>query len=137
VFNQLPLEDYVKGIVEVPAAWPAAALQAQAIAARTYGLNRQLGEGEICPDDACQFYQGTVGEERDDGDRWAAAVDATAGQVPLANGSPIRAEFSSSNRGRSVAGGSPYLRPVDDPDDAYSPLHHWHYTLPLAALAPF
>src|SRR5213594_3494855 len=38
--NELPLEDYVKGVVpsEMSAAWHPVALKAQAIAARTYGL---------------------------------------------------------------------------------------------------
>ncbi|MGH9278253.1 MAG: SpoIID/LytB domain-containing protein [Acidimicrobiales bacterium] len=137
IYNELPLEDYVKGIVEMPAAWPAAALQAQAIAARTYGLNIQRSRGEICPDDACQFYMGLFGQERDGGQRWAAAVDATAGQALLAGGQPILAMFSGSNGGRSVAGGSAYLPAVDDPDDAASPTHHWHYTLPLSDFTPF
>ena len=47
VYNELPLEDYVKGITEMPAAWPAAALQAQAIAARTYALNIQAGKPDV------------------------------------------------------------------------------------------
>lgn len=137
VFNELALEDYVKGVVEMPAAWPSAALEAQAIAARTYGLHTQLVRGEICPDDGCQFYMGLLGTEREGGERWAAAVDATAGRALLAGGEPIRAEFSGSNGGRSVPGGTPYLRAVDDPDDASSPAHRWHYTLALADLAPF
>lgn len=137
IYNELPLEDYVKGIVEMPAAWPAAALQAQAIAARTYGLHIQSGRGEICPDDGCQYYMGLFGIEREGGDRWAAAVDATAGQALLARGEPIRAEFSASNGGESVPGGSAYLPAVDDPDDSYSPTHRWRYALPLSAFAPF
>lgn len=137
VFNELALEDYVKGVVEMPAAWPSAALEAQAIAARTYGLHTQLRQGEICPDDGCQFYMGLVGTERQGGERWAAAVDATAGLALLAGGEPIRAEFSGSNGGRSVPGGPWYLRAVDDPDDAASPAHRWHYTLALSELAPF
>lgn len=137
LYNELPLEDYVKGIVEMPAAWPAAALEAQAIAARSYGLHVQLGQGEICPDDRCQFYMGLFGQERDGGGRWAEAVDATAGQVLLAGGEPIRAEFSASNGGQSLAGGAPYLRPVDDPDDSHSPNHRWTYSVPLSEFAPF
>ncbi|HEX2064997.1 MAG TPA: SpoIID/LytB domain-containing protein, partial [Acidimicrobiales bacterium] len=36
--NEVGLEDYVRGIAEVPSSWPMEALKAQAIAARTYGL---------------------------------------------------------------------------------------------------
>ena len=34
----LSFEDYLKGIAEVPPSWPRAALEAQAIAARSYAL---------------------------------------------------------------------------------------------------
>src|SRR3989475_7504500 len=45
--NELPLEDYVKGVVpsEMSAAWHPVALKAQAIAARTYGLYQIRGNG--------------------------------------------------------------------------------------------
>src|SRR5882762_6014763 len=36
--NEVALDDYLKGISEVPSSWPAEALRAQAIAARTYLL---------------------------------------------------------------------------------------------------
>jgi peptidoglycan hydrolase-like amidase len=39
VINQVPFEEYVQGIAEVPSGWPAEALKAQAIAARTYALH--------------------------------------------------------------------------------------------------
>ena len=40
--NVLPIEDYIRGVVpaEMPLHWPAAALQAQAIAARGYAPHR-------------------------------------------------------------------------------------------------
>lgn len=145
VINEVALEDYVRGIQEVPATWPAAALQAQAIAARTYVLNsaaadkatpwREAG-ADICPTDACQVYTGLAAERRPGGEAWTAAVDATTGQVLLSGGHPILAMYSSSNGGRSKPGGAGYLRAVNDPDDAASPLNHWHYAVPLAALAP-
>ncbi|HWC09689.1 MAG TPA: SpoIID/LytB domain-containing protein, partial [Acidimicrobiales bacterium] len=69
-------------------------------------------------------------------DRWAAAVDDTAGQVLLSGGEPILAMYSASNGGRSVPGGKPYLRAVNDPDDARSGVGRWRQTVPLSALAP-
>jgi stage II sporulation protein D len=44
VLNRLPVETYLLGIVgsEMPAAWPVEALKAQAVAARTYALQRRL-----------------------------------------------------------------------------------------------
>ena len=62
----LPFEDYLKGIAEVPPSWPRAALEAQAIAARSYALATtgwEGAEGEtlktpICATTSCQVYRG-------------------------------------------------------------------------------
>jgi stage II sporulation protein D len=144
VVNQLGLEDYVKGISEVPNAWPLEALKAQAIAARTYALRdmslkvataAKAAGADICATDACQVYAGVAKERQEGGANWAEAVRQTAGQVVLYKGAPINAKYSSSNGGRSVAGGYPYLRAVDDPDDAASPLHRWRSTLALSDAA--
>src|SRR5947208_14436441 len=61
--NEVPLDDYLKGISEVPSSWPPEALRAQAIAARTYllwvlgsapsGDAAALG-AQICATDSCQ-----------------------------------------------------------------------------------
>ena len=134
VVNDVGFEDYVKGIAEVPAVWPVEALRAQAIAARTYALwvleNEASGAAgalgaQICATEGCQVYAGLAKEQAPNGAAWVAAVEATAGQVLLHQGKAIVAKYSSSNGGRSVSGGRPYLKPVDDPDDARSPLHRW------------
>ncbi|MEO6206859.1 MAG: SpoIID/LytB domain-containing protein, partial [Candidatus Limnocylindrales bacterium] len=39
VVNELPLDDYLRGVAEVPSTWPVEALKAQAIAARTFALH--------------------------------------------------------------------------------------------------
>jgi hypothetical protein len=44
--------------------------------------------------------------------------------------------YSASNGGRSLPGGKPYLRAVNDPDDARSGVGRWSYAVPLSALAP-
>src|SRR5262245_64157739 len=62
----LTFEDYLKGIAEVPPSWPRAALEAQAIAARSYALattNWEGAQGEtlktpICATSSCQVYRG-------------------------------------------------------------------------------
>ncbi len=146
VINDVGIEDYVKGIAEVPASWPAEALRAQAIAARTYGLNQKSSTADspwkargadICNTDSCQVYAGLAKEQGLDGARWVAAVDDTAGQVLLYRGRPLFAQYSASNGGRSTAGSQPYLRSIDDPDDARSFLGRWQWGLPMGALAPF
>ncbi len=145
VINELGLEEYLRGIVEVPAEWPAAAQQAQAIAARTYALNQKAASSQgpwraagadICATEACQVYEGVTGEQRAWASNWTDAVAATAGQVLLADDAPILAMYSSSNGGRSVRGPAPYLPSVADRDDAWSPLSRWTRQIALAELAP-
>jgi stage II sporulation protein D len=132
--NEVALDDYLKGISEVPSSWPAEALRAQAIAARTYllwvldsppaGDAAALG-AQICATDSCQVYSGVAKERAPNGDHWAEAVQDTAGLALLSGGGPILAKYSACNGGRSVSGGKPYLKAVDDPDDARCPLYRW------------
>src|SRR5205085_5761039 len=57
--NRVDVEEYLRGMGEVrDPSWPAASLQTQAIAARTYALRAVEGGGEICDDDRCQVYIG-------------------------------------------------------------------------------
>ena len=143
VLDDVSVEDYVAGIAEMPSDWPAAALQAQAIAARTYLLHSasapapvlaSLG-AQICASQDCQVYTGLAKARGPNGRQWLDAVNATAGQVLLYDGRPINAMYSSSNGGRTVAGGEPYLRAVDDPDDSVAPLDRWTADVGLDDLA--
>jgi stage II sporulation protein D len=136
--NEVSLDDYVTGISEVPSSWPAEVLRAQAIAARTYllwvlgnapaGAAAALG-AQICATESCQVYSGVAKERAPNGAAWAAAVRDTAGLALLSGGSPILAKYSACNGGRSVSGGKPYLKVIDDPDDARCPLHRWGLTV--------
>ncbi len=107
VRNDLGLEEYVRGIDEVPPSWPVAALQAQAIAARTYashtamiGDDRWRAVGaDICATATCQVYRGLDAEGRAQGYGWLPAVEATAGRALLSGGRPIRASYSSTANG--------------------------------------
>jgi stage II sporulation protein D len=144
--NTVGLEDYLRGVAEVPSTWPAAALEAQAVAARTYALWHMLvyhgrsrwpgTDADICANDACQVYRGVDNDRRLNAAAWDAAVSATAGEVLLWKGLVIQSMYSSSNGGQSVSGGVPWLPSAADPDDAASPLHHWTWTAPVAAFAP-
>ena len=145
VVNEVGLQDYLLGIAEVPPEWPAQALRAQVIAARTYALHSKNAATEspwkavgadICATQDCQVYVGMEAEARARSDRWAAAVEDTAGQVLLSGGEPILAMYSASNGGRSLPGGKPYLRAISDPDDARSGVGRWSYSVPLSTLAP-
>ena len=132
--NDVALDDYLKGISEVPSNWPAEALRTQAVAARTYllwvlgsppsGDAAALG-AQICATDSCQVYSGVAKERSPNGANWAAAVRDTAGIALFSGGAPILAKYSACNGGRSVSGGKPYLKAIDDPDDARCPLYRW------------
>ncbi|PZS15638.1 MAG: hypothetical protein DLM54_12315 [Acidimicrobiales bacterium] len=141
VVNNVGLEDYVQGIAEVPPTWPAAALEAQTIAARTYVLHEaaQPSTGplhpQICATDSCQVYVGLAREHEAGDGGWAAAVQATAGQIVEYGGQPILAMYSSSNGGHTVAGSEPYLKSVPDPEDAASSPDNFRVSIPLADLA--
>jgi stage II sporulation protein D len=119
--NVLPIDRYVRGVVprEVPAEWPAQAVRAQAVAARTYAaFERETATSyyDICDTESCQVYGG-VADEHPATD---AAVKATAGRVVLYQGQPAFTQFSSSNGGYSSAGSQPYLVAQPDPYEASS-----------------
>lgn len=134
VTNVVSIEDYIKGISEVPNSWPQEALRAQAIAARTYVAWQLQSRETICATDSCQVYGGVHKEKSAYGANWVAAVDATASQVLLYNGRPIKAMYSSSNGGLERKGTAPYLWQRPDPDDAASPLHKWSYVASLSTI---
>jgi stage II sporulation protein D len=105
VVNELPLEEYLWGVVPnelSPLTFgEIEALKAQAVAARTY-IMRNLGqyknEGyDICATDACQVYMGQ-GTESDLSTR---AVGETRGMVAVYGDRPINALYSSTCGGRT------------------------------------
>jgi len=143
--DTLPMEQYLDGVVphESPNYWPAAALQAQAIAARSY-VDARLGSGslyDICDNTVCQVFSGVARYDAN-GVRTPlqyaesnAAVTATAGQIRTYSGNVISAEYSSSNGGWTVSGGVPYKPAQPDPYDVASPDHDWTTTVAAATIA--
>lgn len=129
VINELPLETYLYGVIkmEVNPAWPAEALKAQAVAARTlalYSIGRYQAEGyDVRATTDTQVYGGILAEDP----RTIAAVDATRGEVLVYQGRPILAVYHSDSGGMTessefVWGGRyPYLRGVPDPFTAAAP----------------
>ncbi len=134
VVNALELEPYLKGVVgyEVPSAWPADALRAQAVAARTFALASlttvvTARTYDLYADTRSQVYGGILAESP----AVSRAVDATARQVLLYRGKVITAYYSSSSGGRTASAVEalgrriPYLVSVPDPYDTISPNHDW------------
>jgi len=115
VTNELSLELYLRGVVpaEMPSAWPTEALQAQAIAARSYAA-RRLRPGtsyfDVPDDSSSQVYLGIEGEKVPTSD----AVTATAGVV-LKKGSEIaNAMFHSTGGGATEANENVYTDGAGD-----------------------
>ena len=117
--NTLTMENYLRGVVpsEMPTSWPAQAVRAQAVAARSYAARFQLAPRtsvyDLCDTAACQVYRGR-GAETSGGN---AAVAATANKVVKYGNSIALTMFSSSNGGHSADGGLPYLVAKADPYD--------------------
>jgi stage II sporulation protein D len=124
----------------MPASWPAAALQAQAVAARSYALRgrRPREPFDVFADTRSQQYAGVSGEQPPA----LAAVRATRGLAVLSGGSVAQTLFHASSGGRTAAVEEvfdspplPYLTSVDDPYDTLSPFHDWSVALPEAEVA--
>ncbi len=131
VVDYVGLDAYLLGVVpgEVPKEWPAEALRAQAVAARSYAL-ASLVKGrqwDLYADVRSQVYYGVERESPST----TAAVKATRSEVLLYDGKVVTAFYYSSSGGRTAASedvfgvASAYLQSVDDPWDETSPFHRW------------
>ena len=146
--NVLGLDDYLRGVVprESPSSWPAAALQAQAVAARSYAVyaieHRSSSQyHDVCDTTACQVYSGArsyTGSTVTDLEPAStdAAIAATALQVRTYGGATVFAQFSAANGGWTAAGSQPYLAAEEDPWDGItgSAAHSWTTTVAAATL---
>ena len=148
VVNRVPVEDYLRGVVpiELGTRQPGdrAALEAQAIAARSYAYIRVPSDGSVEPRSGWhmvatirnQVYAGLDVEASIVND----AIDRTAGLVIRYNGLLVDAPYYSSCGGHTAAPKEswrdvreePYLQSVDDTDPRtgrpycdLSPRNHW------------
>ncbi|MFC0212566.1 SpoIID/LytB domain-containing protein [Paenibacillus chartarius] len=124
VVNEVPIESYVGSVVgsEMGTGWPAEALKAQAVAARTYVLKQGLkyGIAHVSDTTVDQAYKGTATEAAD----VAAAAAATKGEVLADSAGTLIAPLYSSNAGGLTAdpteawgNTSTYLKSTPSPDD--------------------
>ena len=129
--NQLGIETYLPSVVgsEMPLKWPLAALQAQAVAARTYALRQRGSKGDfdVRATVSSQVYKGIESETPST----LEAVATTRSLVLVHGGRLINAVFHSSSGGATEPSGEvwrtqlPYLVSVADHDD-HSPVHRWN-----------
>lgn len=140
--KKVPIEAYVRGVVaaEMPPTWPKAALEAQAIASRTFAITDDAGGGrfDVYSDTRSQVYLGKAAETATSNE----AVKATAGQIVTYQGQPAITYFFASSGGRTEsvqnsfigATPEPWLKGVLDPYDG-GPLHRWSAKLGFAEVA--
>jgi stage II sporulation protein D len=155
VVNRVPLEAYLRSVVALELGFRAPsdrqAVQAQAVAARTYAIRfrgrREALGFDVYATDADQVYGGVAAEKPE----VSAAVSATAGEVVTYRGEPIQALFHSTCGWSTEAAEEvfqnrapvPYLRAVSDrfgggPRDYYcaiSPRFRWREEWDGATLA--
>ena len=142
VENVVGLDDYLQGVVpaESPASWPAEALRAQAIAARTYAITTaKSADFDHYADTRSQVYKG-VGIETA---ATNAAVADTRGQIVTYQGQPVVTYFFSTSGGRTEAVENtslgdepkPWLQSVVDSYDSVSPRHRWRSTPRVSSVA--
>ena len=137
--NIVPVDGYLRSVVpeEMPVDWPAEAIKAQSVAARSFALasrGRHAGEGyDLCTTTHCQLYTGTVAEKSASN----AAIKATRGEVLTYGGKPIEALFHTDSGGMTensedVWGSHvPYLRAAKDTPTKTMP---WTKTISRADL---
>ena len=121
--NTVNIEDYLRGVVphEIGPAAPQAAVEAQAILARTYALRNlrrfAIDDYQLCADTQCQVYRGW----QDTVERVDRAIAATKGLVLTYDNTLVDAVYFSTSGGVTAAfeevwNGEPrpYLQPVVD-----------------------
>ena len=154
---RMDMSQYLKEVVaaEMPAEFEPEALKAQAVAARTYFVNRKKAGNEeakkehkgadICTDSThCKAWMSEEARKN----AWGAekaeeywkkisdAVDSTSGVIITYNDAPISAVFHSTSSGftenaKDVWGGDvPYLVSVESKGDEASPRYHSELVLP-------
>ncbi len=133
VINDVPLELYLAGSLarEMYGSWGPEALQAQAVASRTYALQQREARRDepwhVSAGTQSQVYAGIDAEAPA---VWAALA-ATRGEVLAYEGSPILAVFHSSSGGRTASAeevwgqARDYLVSVEVVDEWDSPDSYW------------
>lgn len=144
--KEILLDEYIKGVVaaEMPARFDIEALKAQAVAARTYAINKSLRfedghpnhpKAPICTGVHCQAYLSLEDLQKVHGEKWVEdywdkigeAVNTTANLVIMYEGEIIEPLYHSTSGGMTedsvnvFANNSPYLKAVKSPYEEEAP----------------
>lgn len=144
VVNVVNLEEYVKGVIpfEMSDNWPEAALEAQAVCARTYANKvRHNSYGfDICNTTDCQVYYGRGSGRRGPSEHSDRAVENTAGEMLCYDGIPVETPVYHSHDGgatedaKNVWGSEvPYLRGKKDPYESQTTIPSYRYSVTYTA----
>lgn len=135
IVNTLPLETYLEAVVpsEMPSSYPAEALKAQAVCARTYAW-KQIKEKKLESygadvDDSVNYQvYNNIGPE----ESTTQAVKETEGKILSQNGKPIEAYYFSTSAGVTstdeiwgAESSAPYLKSVDCSFDSEETWRTW------------
>ncbi len=142
IVNLVDLEQYLYSVVsrEMPPGWPSAALQTQAICARTYVLQRSdpRRSYDLIPSELDQRYDGIAGETASA----TSAVERTAGQVLSFGGFFAQVAYSSCCGGHTESASDawgnaapPYLQGVSCSWCSASPNYRWSRNLSFESIA--
>ncbi len=150
----LALDDYLQGVVasEMPALFPEEALKAQAVAARTYAINRASVTPDkshngamLCTNPAhCKAYKPLAiaaanwGISREQySDKIISAVSSTDGEILLYDGKPISAVFHSASAGKTERAADvwgsdvAYLQSVESFGEQEAPAYYGTVEIPM------
>ncbi|MBN7772660.1 SpoIID/LytB domain-containing protein [Clostridium aminobutyricum] len=140
MINLLPVEEYLYGVIngELSCSYPIEALKAQAVAARSFAIEK-LGTHnsygfDLCDTTHCQVYKGY----NDEHDQTTEAVDKTRGETIKYEGKTVPAFFYKNSGGYTQdsadvwTGDAGYLKAVKD---EYSPVYSWSQTYTVDELA--
>ena len=146
----VPMDYYLQSVVpsEMPPSWSPAALQVQAVAARTYAAyeiaHQAAGSAyDLCDSTACQVYKGLAGYTssgtlvpHENSASSTSAVTATTGLGVFYGGAPAFTQFGSSNGGQTVASSLAYQVSKADPYDNVpsGSSSRWTTSLSISAL---
>ncbi len=141
VINDIPLEDYIKGVVtaEMKSSWDIKSKKARAVAVRTYAIYQILNSAPGAPYNLTstvldQAYKGgkiSPGVEK--------AVDETKGEILVYGGKPIAAFYHSTSGGMTEDAAEvfgkefPYLKPVET-NSELSPYFMWEKIIPVSEI---
>jgi stage II sporulation protein D len=139
VVNELPLEDYLVGLIncEISSQWPMEAIKAQAVVARTYAVyQKEARKTAIYQLESTVMDQVYEGCEIEDS-RAVRGVNETAGEVLTYENKVIQAYYHSNCGGHTEASENvwgvalPYLKGVDCAYCLMVPSARWEQTISL------